>query len=246
MHLWFDEREDRMSAKKVAIVTGASQGIGAGLAEAFRSRGYALVATSREIGPLDGDDVQTVRGDIADPVTAQQIEAAAMDRFGRIDTLINNAGIFIAKPFTAYTKHDFDAITGVNLDGFFYLTQRIVGRMIGQRQGHIVNITASIVDQPRASEPAALASLTKGGLAAVTRALAVELARKGIRVNAVAPGVIGTPMHAGEDPAARAASPFDRTGDVRDIVEAVLYLESAPFVTGQILHVDGGSSAGRE
>jgi NAD(P)-dependent dehydrogenase (short-subunit alcohol dehydrogenase family) len=235
-----------MSAKRVVIVTGASQGIGAGLAQAFRSRGYALVATSLKMEPLEGDDVQTIRGDIADPATAQQIEAAAMDRFGRIDTLINNAGIFIAKPFTAYTKHDFDAITGVNLDGFFHLTQRVVGRMIAKNQGHIVNITASVVDQPRASQPAALASLTKGGLAAVTKALAVELAGKGIRVNAVAPGVISTPMHAGEDHSVRATSPFDRVGEVRDIVEAVLYLESAPFVTGQILHVDGGSSAGRD
>jgi NAD(P)-dependent dehydrogenase (short-subunit alcohol dehydrogenase family) len=235
-----------MGAKKVAIVTGASQGIGAGLAQAFRSRGYALVVTSLKMDPLDGDDVQTIRGDIADPAVAQQIEAAAMDRFGRIDTLINNAGLFIAKPFTAYTKHDFDVMTGVNLHGFFHLTQRIVGRMTAQGQGHIVNITASMVDQPSASRPAALASLTKGGLAAVTKALAVELVGKGIRVNAVAPGVIRTPMHAGEDQPVRATSPLDRTGEVGDIVGAVLYLESAPFVTGQILHVDGGSSAGRD
>jgi NAD(P)-dependent dehydrogenase (short-subunit alcohol dehydrogenase family) len=235
-----------MSAKKVAIVTGASQGIGAGIAQAFRARGYALVATALTIDPLDGDDVQTIRGDIAEPVTAQQIEAAAMDRFGRIDTLVNNAGIFISKPFTAYTKRDFDAMTGVNLDGFFYLTQRVVGRMVAQGHGHVVNITASLIDQPRASTPAALASLTKGGLAAVTTSLAVELAEKGIRVNAVAPGVIDTPMHAGEDRSVRATSPFDRTGEVRDVVDAVLYLESAPFVTGQILHVDGGSSAGRD
>jgi NAD(P)-dependent dehydrogenase (short-subunit alcohol dehydrogenase family) len=236
-----------MSAKPVAIVTGASQGIGAGLAQAFRARGYDVVATSLRMQPFKGDDdVQTVNGDIADPATAQQIEAAAMDRFGRIDTLVNNAGIFIAKPFIAYTERDFDSMWGVNVEGFFYLTQRVVGRMITQRRGHIVNVTASLIDQPRASQPAALTSLTKGGLASVTKSLAVELAENGIRVNAVAPGVIDTPMHAAEDLDVAPKSPFDRVGKIPDIVDAVLYLESAPFVTGQVLHVDGGSSAGRD
>jgi NAD(P)-dependent dehydrogenase (short-subunit alcohol dehydrogenase family) len=235
------------AGKPVAIVTGASHGIGAGVAQAFRARGYAVVATSLHMEPFDGDDdVQTVSGDIADPATAQQIEAAAMDRFGRIDTLINNAGIFIAKPFIAYTKRDFDAMTGVNLDGFFYLTQRVIGRMITQSHGHIVNISASLIDQPRASKPAALTSLTKGGLAAVTKSLAVEFAEKGIRVNAVAPGVIDTPLHASEEHVVPPKSPFDRVGEIPDIVDAVMYLESAPFVTGQVLHVDGGSSAGRD
>jgi NAD(P)-dependent dehydrogenase (short-subunit alcohol dehydrogenase family) len=235
-----------MSANPVAVITGASRGIGAGLTQAFRARGYAVIATALQMDPFDGDDdVQAISGDIANPATAQQIEAAAMDRFGRIDTLVNNAGIFISKPFMAYTKQDFDAVTGVNVDGFFYLTQRVVGRMIAQGHGHVVNITASLIDQPRVSTPAALTSLTKGGLAAVTKALAVELADKGIRVNAVAPGVIDTPMHAGEEHAPP-KSPFDRMGEVPDVVGAVLYLESAPFVTGQVLHVDGGSSAGRD
>ena len=235
-----------MNANPVVIITGASRGIGAGLTQAFRARGYAVIATALQMDPFDGDDdVQTLSGDIANPATAQEIEAAAMDRFGRIDTLVNNAGIFISKPFTAYTRPDFDAITGVNVDGFFYLTQRVVGRMIAQGHGHIVNITASLIDQPRASTPAALTSLSKGGLAAVTKSLAVELADKGVRVNAVAPGVIDTPMHAGEEHVTP-KSPFDRMGEVQDIVDAVLYLESAPFVTGQVLHVDGGSSAGRD
>jgi NAD(P)-dependent dehydrogenase (short-subunit alcohol dehydrogenase family) len=235
-----------MSAKPVAIITGASGGIGAGLTQAFRARGYSVVASSlRKDSSHGDDDVQTVTGDIADPATARQIEATAMDRFGRIDTLVNNAGIFIAKPFTAYTERDFDAITGVNVNGFFYLTQRVIGRMIPQGHGHIVNITASVADQPIASQPAALASLTKGGLSAVTKSLAVELAENGIRVNAVAPGVIDTPMHAAEPHDVSPKSPFERMGDVQDIVQAVLYLESAPFVTGQVLHVDGGTSAGR-
>jgi NAD(P)-dependent dehydrogenase (short-subunit alcohol dehydrogenase family) len=234
------------TADRVAIVTGASQGIGAGLVKAYRERGYRVVATSRDIEP-QGGDVLTVRGDIADPATGEKIVAAAMERFGRVDTLVNNAGIYLSKPFVAYTRADFDAITGVNLTGFFHVTQRAVARMLERGRGHVVNITASLVDQPRASVPAALASLTKGGLAAVTRALATELAGKGIRVNAVAPGTIDTPMHPPETHAALAKmQPLGRLGEVRDIVEAVLYLEFATFVTGEILHVDGGSSAGRD
>ena len=195
--------------------------IGAGLAQAYRERGYRVVATSRDIAPQAGD-VVTVRGDIADPVTADRIVAAAMDRFGRVDTLVNNAGIFISKPFTEYTLADFEAVTGVNVTGFFHLTQRVIARMLERGSGHVVNITASLADQPRASVPAALASLTKGGLAAVTRSLAVELAKKGIRVNAVAPGTVNTPMHPPETHAALAKlHPLGRLAEVKDPAESV-------------------------
>ena len=231
---------------RVAIITGASQGIGAGLVQGYRERGYRVVATSRDLAPQVGD-VVTVRGDLRDPGTADRIVAAAMDRFGRVDTLVNNAGVFLSRPFTEYTVADFEAVTGVNVTGFFHVTQRVVRRMLERGTGHIVNITASLADQPRASVPAALASLTKGGLSAVTRALAVELARKGIRVNAVAPGTVNTPMHPPETHAALAKMhPLGRLAEVKDIVDAVLYLESATFVTGEILHVDGGSSAGQD
>jgi NAD(P)-dependent dehydrogenase (short-subunit alcohol dehydrogenase family) len=231
---------------RVAIITGASQGIGAGLVQGYRERGYRVVATSRDLAPQAGD-VVTVRGDLRDPGTADRIVAAAMDRFGRVDTLVNNAGVFLSRPFTEYTVADFEAVTGVNVTGFFHVTQRVVRRMLERGTGHIVNITASLADQPRASVPAALASLTKGGLTAVTRALAVELARKGIRVNAVAPGTVNTPMHPPETHAALAKMhPLGRLAEVKDIVDAVLYLESATFVTGEILHVDGGSSAGQD
>ena len=231
---------------RVAIITGASQGIGAGLVQGYRERGYRVVATSRDLAPQVGD-VVTVRGDLRDPGTADRIVAAAMDRFGRVDTLVNNAGVFLSRPFTEYTVADFEAVTGVNVTGFFHVTQRVVRRMLERGTGHIVNITASLADQPRASVPAALASLTKGGLTAVTRALAVELARKGIRVNAVAPGTVNTPMHPPETHAALAKMhPLGRLAEVKDIVDAVLYLESATFVTGEILHVDGGSSAGQD
>jgi NAD(P)-dependent dehydrogenase (short-subunit alcohol dehydrogenase family) len=231
---------------KVALITGASQGIGAGLVEGFLDRGYRVVANSRTIRPSENPDLLTISGDIADPATAERIVAAAVDRFGRIDTLVNNAGIFIAKPFVDYSEADFAAVLSVNLTGFFHISQRAAARMLRQGSGHIVNITTSLVDQPLAGVPAAMASLTKGGLNAVTRALAIEYADKGIRVNAVSPGIIKTPMHREENHAFLATlHPMQRLGEVREIVDAVLYLETAVFVTGEILHVDGGAHAGR-
>ncbi|WP_371668013.1 SDR family oxidoreductase [Streptomyces sp. NBC_00289] len=231
--------------QKVALVTGASQGIGAALVDAYRKLGHAVVATSRTIAPSDDVDLVTVRGDIADPATAERVIAAGLERFGRIDTLVNNAGIFVAKPFTDYTADDYAAVTGVNLAGFFHLTQLTVPHMLAQGGGHIVNITTSLVDNADADVPSVLASLTKGGLQSATKSLAIEYATRGIRANAVSPGTIKTPMHAEETHQALAAlHPVGRMGEVSDIVDAVLYLETAPFVTGEILHVDGGMSAG--
>ena len=228
---------------KVAVITGASRGIGAGLAAAFRRAGYAVVATSRSIPSSDEPDLLTVRGDIAEPETAQRVVEQALGRFGRIDSLVNNAGVFIGKPFTDYTFDDYDAVTRVNLAGFFHITQLAIRQMVTQGGGHVVNITASLVDDPNSDSPSALASLTKGGLAAVTRSLATEYASRAVRVNAVAPGVIKTPAY---DAASYEgmAGPVGRIGEIRDVVDAILYLEQATFVTGETLHVDGGRAAG--
>ncbi|MFD4602408.1 SDR family NAD(P)-dependent oxidoreductase [Streptomyces sp. NPDC058464] len=231
--------------QKVAIVTGASQGIGAALVEGYRKLGHAVVATSRTIAPADGAGVLTVQGDIADPATAERVVAAAVERFGRIDTVVNNAGVFVAKPFTDYTAEDYAAVTGINVAGFFHLTQRAVPHLLAQGGGHVVSVTTSLVDSPDARVPSVLASLTKGGLQSATKSLATEYATRGIRVNAVSPGTIRTPMHPAETHEFLAAlHPVGRMGEVSDIVDAVLFLETAPFVTGEILHVDGGMSAG--
>lgn len=231
--------------RKVAIVTGASQGIGAALVKAYRDRDYRVVATSRSIQQGNDPDVLAVAGDIGDPATAKRVVAEAIARFGRVDTLVNNAGIFTAKPFTAFTQEDFDANLSTNVVGFFHVTQRAVAQMLKQGSGHVVSITTSLTDNANSQVPSVLASLTKGGLNAATKSLAIELADKGVRVNAVSPGVIKTPMHAPETHAFLAGlHPVGRLGDIRDVVEAVLYLETAGFVTGEILHVDGGQSAG--
>jgi NAD(P)-dependent dehydrogenase (short-subunit alcohol dehydrogenase family) len=231
--------------RKVAVITGASQGIGAGLAAGYRRAGYAVVGAARSASPGDDDDFITVAGDIADPQTARRVVDEALHRFGRIDTLINNAGIYIGKPFTEYTLDDYLAITAVNLTGFFHLTQLAIGQMVGQGGGHVVNISTSLVDHADAARPSALPALTKGGLVAVTRSLAIEYASRGIRVNAVSLGVIQTPAH---DPASYEGlarlHPLGRVGDVEDVVDAILYLERAAFVTGETLHVDGGQAAG--
>ncbi|QQM46065.1 SDR family NAD(P)-dependent oxidoreductase [Streptomyces liliifuscus] len=231
--------------QKVAVITGASQGIGAGLVDAYRKLGYAVVATSRTIAPADDADILTVQGDIADPATAERVIAAGVERFGRVDTLVNNAGVFVAKPFTDYTQDDYAIATGVNVTGFFRITQLAVEHMLAHGGGHIVNITTSLVDNADANVPSVLASLTKGGLQSATKSLAIEYATRGIRTNAVAPGTIKTPMHPEETHASLAAlHPVGRMGERSDIVDAVIYLENAPFVTGEILHVDGGMSAG--
>ena len=231
--------------QKVVIITGASQGFGAGLVKAYRDRNYGVVANSRSIKSSADPDVLTVAGDVADPKTADRIVQEALARFGRIDTLINNAGIFIAKPFTDYTEEDFASILAINLGGFFRLTKRVAAEMLKQGSGHIVQITTSLIDHANSNVPSVLASLTKGGLSAATKSLAIEYAKKGVRVNAVAPGVIKTPMHAPETHEFLAnLHPIGRMGEVQDIVDAILFLESAAFVTGEILHVDGGQSAG--
>jgi NAD(P)-dependent dehydrogenase (short-subunit alcohol dehydrogenase family) len=230
---------------KVAIVTGASQGIGAGIAAAFIDAGYAVVGTSRAIAPCAAWGFLTVPGDIAEPATAQDVVDQALDRFGRIDTLVNNAGIFISKPFTDYTRADYDVITAVNLAGFFHITQRVITQMVAQGGGHVVSVTTSLVDHARTASPSALASLTKGGLTAVTRSLATEYAARGVRVNAVALGVISKPEDDPADHDAMAAfHPIGRAGEIGDVVDGVLYLEQATFVTGEILHIDGGQAAG--
>ena len=234
------------NSQRVAVVTGASQGIGAGLVSGFRKLGYAVVANSRTITESDDPMVLTVPRDIAQPGVGQQIVDAALDRFGRIDTVVNNAGIFISKQFTDYTDDDYDAVTGVNLRGFFEVSRAAVAAMLaGEHGGHVVNVSTSLVDHANSRVPSALASLTKGGLNAVTKALAIEYADRGIRANAVALGIIRTPMHDPESYDALATMhPVGRLGAVEDVVDAVLYLENAPFVTGEILHVDGGQSAG--
>jgi NAD(P)-dependent dehydrogenase (short-subunit alcohol dehydrogenase family) len=235
-----------MSAEgKVAVITGASQGIGAGLVEGFLGRGYRVVANSRTIPPGPAD-VLSVAGDIADSRTAERIVAGALEHFGRLDTLVNNAGIFIPKPFPEYTEADFAAVVSVNLAGFFHVSRLAARHMLERGSGHIVNVTTSLADQPLAAVPAAMAALTKGGLNAVTRSLAIEFAGRGVRVNAVSPGIIQTPMHAGRSHDFLAGlHPLGRMGTVQEVVDAVLYLEGAAFVTGEVLHVDGGAHAGR-
>jgi NAD(P)-dependent dehydrogenase (short-subunit alcohol dehydrogenase family) len=232
--------------KKVAIITGASQGIGAGLLERYLELGYAVVGTSRSIPSADDADLLTVRGDIAEPETATRVVRSALDRFGRIDTLINNAGVYIGKPFTEYTPEEYAVVKAVNLDGFFHITQRVLRQMLEQGSGgHIVNVGTSLTDNASSAAPSGLALLAKGGLTAVARSVAIEYADGEIRVNAIALGIIRTPMH---DPATHDAlagfHPLGRMGEVSDVVDGVVFLEQASFVTGEVLHLDGGQSAG--
>jgi NAD(P)-dependent dehydrogenase (short-subunit alcohol dehydrogenase family) len=238
------------NTQKTAIVTGASQGIGAGLVEAFLKRGYGVVANSRNItktNPFTASaNLALVDGDIGDAKTAAKIVETAVSRFGRIDVLINNAGIFIPKPFTEYTTEDFNALVSTTLAGFLYVSQLSVKQMLRQKSGSIVNLSTTMVDQPIAGVSAAVQIMVKGSLNAVTRALAIEYAKDGIRVNTVAAGVINTPMHNHETRESQAGlNPTGRIGEIKEIVDAVLFLTDATFTTGEILHVDGGAHAGK-
>jgi len=232
--------------KKVAIVTGASKGMGEGIVQGYRNRGWSVIATSRSIEPSTDPDLVTIAGDIGDPETGKRLAATALERFGRIDTLVNNAGIFIGKAFTDYSEEDYRLKLKTNLDGFFFTTQAVVPTMLAQGAGHIVQITASTAEFAHSASPAFIAMLTKGGMNSATKSLAIEYATCGIRVNAIAPGVVRTTMH---DPKkidqAAGFHPMNKLGEVADIVRAVLYLEDAVFSTGEILHVDGGLIAGR-
>ncbi|MBN6776170.1 SDR family oxidoreductase [Pseudomonas granadensis] len=233
------------TSNKVVVITGASQGIGAGLVKSFRERGYKVVATSRSIQPSTDPDILAVAGDIADPQTAERVIREAVARFGRIDTLVNNAGIFVAKPFTEYSHADYAQVVATNMSGFFYISQLAIAEMEKNASGHIVSVTTSLVDHAIDGVPSVLASLTKGGINAATKSLAIEYAKRGIRVNAVSPGIIKTPMHGEETHAALGSlHPMGHMGEIDDIVQAILYLDTANFVTGEILHVDGGQSAG--
>src|SRR5260221_3812252 len=238
------------NTQKTAIITGASQGIGAGLVEAFLDRGYNVVANSRNItksNPFPASpNLDLVDGDIGDPKTAAKITETAVSRFGRIDTLVNNAGIFIPKPFTEYTTEEFNSLVSITLAGFLYVTQLSVKQMLNQKSGSIVNISTTLVDQPIAGVSAAGPVIVKGGLDAVTGALAIEYAQDGTRINTVAAGVINTPMHKPETlDSLKGLHPVGRIGEIKEIVDAVLYLTDATFTTGEILHVDGGAHAGK-
>ena len=231
--------------QKVVIVTGGSKGIGAGIAAAYRLEDWAVVAVARKIEPSEDDARLNIQADITDPSASDLIVRETLNQFGRIDTLINNAGLYIGKPFTDYTEDDFASVVGVNVAGFFRITQRVISEMLVSGGGHVVNISTTLVDYADSSAPSVLTSLTKGGVAAATRALAIEYAARGIRVNAVSPGVIQTPVHPAEEYESLGVDqPIGHVGQVDDIVKGVLFLEASPFITGEIVHIDGGRIAG--
>jgi NAD(P)-dependent dehydrogenase (short-subunit alcohol dehydrogenase family) len=236
---------------KTIIITGASQGIGAGLANSFIERGYNVVATSRQVSrsmQIDASDrLARVDGDIAGPETADAVVKTAIARFGSIDALVNNAGIFFTKPFVDYTIEDYRRLAATNLEGFLHLTQRVVRQMLAQKRGgSIVSITTPMVDHPIAGVNASVAMLTKGGIEAMSKNIAMEYAKDKIRVNTVAPGVVDTPLHK-DNPRdfLNTLSPMHGISSVQDIVDAVLFLTEAPRITGEVLHVDGGAHLGR-
>ena len=241
-----------MTAKqRTVVVTGASRGIGAAVAKLFLDRGYNVVGTSRTISRKNelprSDKLALVDGDIGLASTAEEVVATALKRFGSVDALVNNAGIFFPKPFVQYTPEDFRALSSTNLDGFIHTTQRVVKQMLSQRTGgSVVSITASIADHPQVAFTASVPMITKGGINAISRSLAMEYAKEGIRVNVVAPGVVDTPLHekTSKD-LLRTLSPLGQIAASKDIADAVLYLTEASQVTGEVLHVDGGAHVGR-
>lgn len=238
------------NVSKVAIVTGASSGIGLDSVRRLIASGYRVVANSRNLTSahtLDAaDDLKLVDGDIGVRETAQRVVNTAIQSFGKIDLLVNNAGVFIPKPFTEYTPEDFQHAVGTNLAGFFYVSQLAVAQMRLQRSGHVVSISTSFVSQPIGVLPASLANLTKSGLESVTRSLAIEFADEGIRFNTIAPGVVNTPMHPAETHEfLKQLSPFKRLAEVGEVVDLLFYMESAPFLNGEVVHLDGGAQAGK-
>ena len=235
-----------MSDKKTAIVTGASQGVGAGVVAAFLQAGYNVVATSREVSQslTASPSLVLVDGDIGKQETAVKVVQAAIKHFGTIDVLVNNAGIFLTKPFTDFTTDDFNAMVSTNLLGFLYITQLAVKPMLKQKSGSVVTISAALADRPIAGVNGSVSMITKGGLDAVTRNLAIEYANEGIRFNAVAPGPVDTAMHKG-DPKNSTSQPMMKMATVKDVVDAVLYLAEAGHVSGEVLHVDGAAPARR-
>ena len=240
-----------MQTGKTVLITGASQGIGAGLANAFLERGYNVVATSRRVSQTNeikaSDRLVRVDGDIADPATSQRVVEAALSRFGTIDALVNNAGVFFTKPFVDYTIEDYRRLAATNLEGFLHLTQRVARQMLAQKRGgSIVSITTPMVNHPIAGLNASVAMLTKGGIEAMSKNIAMEYANERIRANTVAPGVVDTPLHK-DNPKEflKTLSPLQGVSTVQEIVDAVLFLTEAPRITGEVLHVDGGAHLGR-
>jgi NAD(P)-dependent dehydrogenase (short-subunit alcohol dehydrogenase family) len=236
---------------KTVIVTGASQGIGAAVVKVFLDRSYNVVGTSRNIEKKNElprvDNLAVVGGDIGQGATAARVLETAVKRFGRIDALVNNAGIFIVKPFTDYTPEDFKALSSTNLDGFVFLTQLVIKQMLAQKSGgSVVSITTSLVNHPISGFTASVPMITKGGIDAISRSLAMEYAKEGIRVNTVAPGIVDTPLHANNPKDfLKTLSPLGQIAPAQDIAEAVFYLTQAAQVTGEVLHVDGGAHLGR-
>jgi NAD(P)-dependent dehydrogenase (short-subunit alcohol dehydrogenase family) len=240
-----------MSTSKTIVITGASQGIGAGLVNTFAGRGYNVVATSRSVSRSSeipaSDKVLRVDGDIADPATARKVVETALSRFGRIDALVNNAGIFFSKPFVDYTLDDYRKLAATNVEGFLHLTQLVVRQMVEQKNGgSIVSITTPLISHPIAGMPVSVAMITKGGIEAASKNIAMEYARDGIRVNTVAPGIVDTPLHK-DNPKdfLKTLSPMNSISSAQEIVDAVVFLTEAPRITGEVLHVDGGAHLGR-